>query len=190
MHSSPSSTARTLLEAPSSSLSASTTPDSSGNLPPPTFGKAPSDPKELSALAVDSVEAQLRAMREEKQAPSFPLGVDASTIPEHPYPVFVSPMDAPAGAQVPAAAFSANTSGTMNSSDGMINVEMLMDESMKSMASLLLDDNKSIMSDRTRDALDNTNFSIDMSLSDGTMGQMLAEMPSTHEVSDAASTEM
>ena len=104
--------------------------------------------------------------------------------------VFAAPMDAPAGAQVPAAAFSANTSGTMNSSDGMINVEMLMDESMKSMASLLLDDSKSIMSDRTRDALDNTNFSIDMSLSDGTMGQMLAEMPSTHEASGAASTEM
>ena len=189
----------------SSVLSASTTLESGSDLPPHAriFGKIPSDQGARDALAVGSVEAQLKAMRDAQQAPYRPLGLDVDAIPAaagagasptmssgRSSLVVAAPVRA-AGSMDPllqswspkqlaaAANDSFDQPSSLNNSNGQINVNELMDESMQSMASLLLDDSKS---DRSHDKIgltpngtfDNTNYSIDMSISDGTMSQIVA----------------
>ena len=201
----------------SSVLSANTTLESGSDLPPHAriFGKIPSDQRSRDALAVDSVEAQLKAMRDAQQAPYRPLGFDADAIP-----VVATPMgEAPAPAAAPGFRMTTMSSGrsnlvvaapvrapgsmdpllqswspkqlalaanhsfdqpsSLNNSNGQINVNELMDESMQSMASLLLDDSTSARSHdkiglSPNGTFDNTNYSIDMSISDSTMNQVLA----------------
>lgn len=96
-------------------------------------------------------------VRDAQQAPDRALGVGA-------LPVLSAVVGAPAVAPP-------TTAALLTSANEMVDVSELMDESM---ASLLLDDAVSFKSDHSCDALDKSNLSSDVSLSDGLVSQVLA----------------
>lgn len=185
------------------------------------FGNIPKDPRARDALALDSVESQLRAMREASGQRPAPNGgglaapIGATRPAGAPSAMAPPPAAKPANGRAPSLVVAAPArtagaidpllqswspsqlasasstrafdmsagSGDLDNSNGRIDVTELMDESMKSMASLLLDDcsfntkrsdDSRTKAEQLQAALDNTNYSIDMSVSDGTMSQVLA----------------